>query len=199
MSKTSDEIRFRPLTLKNWGDLETLFGPRGASGGCWCMWWRLKRSEYEKKKGAGNKRAFRKIVGSGRPTGVLAYAGKNPVGWCAVAPREEYPVLNRSRILAPVDDQKVWSVTCFYIPREWRHSGLTAQLLRAAVEYAMKRGAKIVEGYPQDPKSGKMVDAFAWTGFASAFLKAGFEEVARRSAGRPIMRRTSSQKLVARS
>jgi GNAT superfamily N-acetyltransferase len=153
------------------------------------MWWRLRRSEYERKKGAGNKRAFRRIVASGAPTGVLAHVGGKPVGWCAVAPRTDYPVLERSRILRPVDDQPVWSVTCFYVPKEYRRSGLATKLLKAAVEHAKKQGAKIVEGYPQDPKAGTMVDAFAWTGFASAFRKAGFKEVARRSATRPVMRK----------
>jgi GNAT superfamily N-acetyltransferase len=181
-------LKFRPLSEGNWADLEQLFGPRGASGGCWCMWWRLRRSEYEKSKGEGNRQAFRKIVESRAPTGVLAYMSSQPVGWCAVAPRTDYPVLERSRILKPVDSQPVWSVTCFYVPREHRRSGLTSKLLAAAVEYARKQGAKIVEGYPQDPKSGSVVDAFAWTGFASAFKKAGFKEVARRSATRPVMR-----------
>jgi len=186
------QITFQDLTSKRWPDLETLFGPRGASGGCWCMWWRLRRSEYEKRKGAGNKRAFRRIVVSKLPAGVLAYADGTPIGWCAVAPREDYPVLARSRVLALVDEQPVWSLTCFYIARDWRRTGLTTKLIEAAVQYARKRGAKIVEGYPQDPKSGAFPDTFAWTGFASAFRKAGFKEVARRSAGRPVMRKVTS-------
>ncbi len=188
-AKPRTELTFRSLSEKNWLDLEALFGPRGGSGGCWCMWWKLRRSEYEKKKGSGTKRAFRKIVASGAPTGVLAYAGGQPVGWCAVAPREAYPVLGSSRILKPVDAQPVWSVTCFYIPRARRRCGLTALLLDAACEFAGKQGAKIVEGYPADPRAGTMADTFAWTGLLSAFRKAGFKEVARRSAGRPIMRR----------
>ena len=144
------------------------------------MWWRLRRSEYEKNKGEGNKKEFHGIVQSGAPTGVLAYVGGKPVGWCAVAPRTDYPVLERSRILKPVDEQPVWSVTCFFVPKEHRRGGLTAKLLRAAIDYAREKGAKIVEGYPQDPKKRTMVDTFAWTGFASAFKKAGFKEVARK-------------------
>jgi GNAT superfamily N-acetyltransferase len=152
------------------------------------MWWRLKRSQWVKQKGNANRRSFQKVVASGAPTGVLAYIGTKPVGWCAVAPRADFPVLERSRILSPVDDQPVWSVTCFFIARPYRKTGLTAGLLRAAVEYAASKGAKIVEGYPTDPRSGSMPEAFAWTGFVSAFRKAGFQEVARRSAGRPVMR-----------
>lgn len=33
-----------------------------------------------------------------------------------------------------------------------------------------------------------MPDVFVWTGLASVFKKAGFNEVLRRSEGRPIMR-----------
>ena len=152
------------------------------------MWYRLSRPTWEKQKGEGNRRAFRKLVATGAPAGVLAYLDKEPVGWCAVAPRKNYVRLAGSRVLKPVDDQPVWSVTSFYVAKAHRRSGLTEPLLRAAVEYARKHGGKIVEGYPHDPPAGEMPDAFAYTGFFSAFRNAGFKEVARRSARRPIMR-----------
>ena len=180
-------LEFHPLTPARWGDLEELFGPRGACGGCWCMWWRLARPEWTKGKGEPNKQAFRKIVNAGMPPGILAYAEGKAVGWCAVGPRETYPVLGRSRTLRPVDDRAVWSVTCFFVARPFRRKGVTEKLLRAAVKYARSCGAKIVEGYPVE---GAVADAFAWTGFVGVFRKAGFEEVARRSKGRPIMRRS---------
>jgi len=184
-------LEFHPLTPERWGDLEALFGPRGACAGCWCMFWRLKRSEWTRQKGDGNRRALRKFAEAGDPLGVLAYAEGKAVAWCAVGPRESYPALERSRILKPVDDQPVWSVTCFFVARAWRRKGVTPKLLEAAVRYARSRGAKIVEGYPVEPR-GTMPDAFAWTGFAGAFRGAGFVEVARRSAGRPIFRRDIS-------
>jgi GNAT superfamily N-acetyltransferase len=120
--------------------------------------------------------------------GVLAYAGGQPVGWCAVAPREQYPLLERSRTLARVDSKAVWSVTCLFVARPFRRAGVSVQLLRAAAVHARSRGAAIVEGYPVEPRTDAMPDAFAWTGLVSAFRKAGFREVARRSATRPIMR-----------
>jgi len=152
------------------------------------MWWRLTRSEFEKKKGAGNRRALKKIVESGKVPGVLAYAEGKPVGWCAVAPREAYSTLERSRVLAPVDDQPAWYVTCFFVARPFRRKGLTVELLRAAVEFARRKGAKIIEGYPVEPRKGAIPDVFAYTGLPSAFRKAGFVEVLRRSRTRPIMR-----------
>ena len=156
------------------------------------MWWRMKRSEFERQKGEGNRRAFKELVAKGQTTGILAYLmtsdGEIPVGWCAVAPRQDFSALERSRILKRVDDQPVWSVTCFFVSRKHRRHGLTKDLLRAAVDYAAQNGAKIVEGYPVEPKKDKVADVFVYTGLASAFLEAGFVEVLRRSETRPIMR-----------
>jgi GNAT superfamily N-acetyltransferase len=184
-----EKLTFHPVTAARWPDVEKLFGARGACGGCWCMWWRLRRAEFERQKGERNRRAFRKLVRGGAEPGVLAYAGGEPVGWCAVAPREEYPVLANSRVLRPVDEKPVWSVTCFFILREWRRRGLSSKLLRAAAKFARRRGAKIVEGYPVVARKGKMPDAFAWSGLPGSFRGAGFREVARRSPVRPIMRK----------
>ena len=152
------------------------------------MTWRLPRKEFDRNKGEGNRRAFRAVVGSGAEPGVLAYAGGEPVGWCAVAPREAYPVLERSRILARVDDRPVWSITCLFVARRARRSGLSVALIRAAAAHAAGHGATVVEAYPVEPYSAQMPPAFAWTGFASAYLGAGFVEVARRSRARPIVR-----------
>jgi GNAT superfamily N-acetyltransferase len=152
------------------------------------MWWRLRRSEFEKNKGEGNRKRLKKIVLSGQTPGLIAYDGDEPVAWCAMAPREMYPVLENSRVLKRVDDQPVWSVTCFFVSRRYRRQGVTAQLLKAAIQHARGRGARILEGYPTEPRKGRMPDAFAWTGLVSAFRKAGFMEAARRSKTRPIMR-----------
>lgn len=179
-----------PATPERWDDLEALFGPRGACGGCWCMFFRLPRGEFAKGKGEGNRRALRALVKKGQEPGLLAYADGVPVGWCAYAPREHYPSLARSRVLAPVDDQPVWSVTCFFVARGWRRKGVTVALLRAAAARAAARGAKLLEGYPIAPKKGtQAVDTFVWTGLVGGFEKAGFAEAARRSATRPIMRK----------
>lgn len=151
------------------------------------MWWRLKRSQFEKQKGPGNRRALKKIVDSGEIPGIIAYDGAQPVAWCAIAPRERYPALERSRVLKRVDDKPVWSVVCFFVSKPFRRRGMTVRLLRAAVDYARKHSARVVEGYPVELKT-QWPDAFAYTGLAPAFAEAGFKEVMRRSKTRPIMR-----------
>jgi len=182
------DFDFRPLTPENWRDFETLFGPKGACAGCWCMWWRLKRSEWEKQKGDRNKQAMHEIVRSGEIPGILAYRKDEPVAWCSIAPREAFPVLQRSRVLKPIDNKPVWAVVCFFVAKPFRRKGVTIRLLQAAIEHAGAHGAKIMEGYPIDTKNDHYPEAFAGTGLYSAFKKAGFEECARRSETRPIMR-----------
>jgi len=66
--------------------------------------------------------------------------------------------------------------------------GLTVELLEAAVEFARGGGAKIIEGYPVEPNR-EQADALVYTRLASAFRRAAFKEVLRRSPTRPIMRR----------
>lgn len=188
MPEPAPAYDIQPLTPDRWPDLERLFGAKGAVGGCWCMYWRMKHREYEQLKGAGNRAAFQDLVNSGQVPGLLAYAGQEPVGWCSFGPRREFARLDSSRILASVDEQPVWSVICFFIHRNHRRGGLSLQLLHAAADYARTQGAAILEGYPVEPQSGSMPTVFAFTGMASTFRKAGFQEVARRSESRPIMR-----------
>ena len=182
------KLTVHAATRDRWSDLEELFGERGACGGCWCMFWRVPRKEFEQNKGLGNRRAFKKLVSSNTPPGIIAYFKQQPIGWCALAPREHYVALERSRILKPIDDQAVWSISCLFVRKDFRRKGVSAELLKAAVRFAAKQGGKIVEGYPVEPSMEKMPDPFLWHGIPSAFKAAGFKEVLRRSKSRPIMR-----------
>jgi GNAT superfamily N-acetyltransferase len=186
-------LAIRPLTPHRWADFETLFGKNGACAGCWCTWWNMSQSEWLATKGDGTKRKMKAAVKKGPPPGLLAYAGDEAVGWCAIAPREEYPRLARSKILAPVDDASVWSVTCFFVRRDWRWRGVTVALLEGASRWVASQGGRIVEGYPTDTRKEQPA-AFVHHGLLGAFQRAGFREVARRSTSRPIVRR----KVVAR-
>lgn len=183
------KLTFRPLGSDNWEDFAQLFGERGASGGCWCMHWRLTPSEFKKRKGSGNRQAMRRLARSERAPGILGYDAGTPIGWCAIAPREEYSALNRSRVMKPVDDKTVWSVSCFYIDKNYRRQGISVKLLEAAVKYAKSKGARIVEGYPVEPNKDNYPAVFAWTGTTKTFKRAKFQECVRRSPTRPIMRR----------
>jgi len=181
------DLSFHPLTQKLWRDFEILFGRRGACGGCWCMYWKLRGREFDAVAGDVARQKQKAIVDSKVVPGLVAYSEGYPVGWIAVEPRSAYPRLEHSRVLKPVDDQPVWSITCFFIEKKHRRLGISVELLKSAVDHVRKQGGKIVEGYPVDIQS-KRADAFIYTGTASVFKKAGFVEVARNSTTRPIFR-----------
>lgn len=187
----ADALTIHPLTPERWDDFEALFGENGACAGCWCTWWQMSQSEWLATKGDGTKRRMRGRVKKGPPPGLLAYAGDEAVGWCAVAPREEFPRLARSKILAPVDDAPVWSVTCFFVRRDWRLRGVTVALLDGASRWVAARGGRILEGYPTDTRKPQP-GAFVHHGLLRAFQRAKFLEVARRSKTRPIVRRKAA-------
>ena len=153
------------------------------------MLWRLPKKQFEAQKGENNKIAMKAIVDSGEVPGILAFHYKKAIGWCAIAPRSRFPALARSRVLGSVDDRPCWSVACLFVEKSYRKKGVSTELLRAAAKYAKSQGAKLVEGYPIEPKPEKDIPpAFAWTGISKAFIRAGFNEVIRRSPTRPIMR-----------
>lgn len=178
----------KPLTAARWEDAARVFQSCGDARGCWCASWRMPRPQYRAGWGPPNRARFRRLVAGGAPTGVLAYRGGAPVGFCGVAPRSEISRLARSRVLAPVDAVPVWSINCFVVPPAYRRQGLMRPLIEGAVAYAAQRGAPAVEAYPFDPKR-KMMSGEVFTGLLPAFRDCGFAEVARRSPIRPIVRR----------
>lgn len=180
------KLRIRPLTPDLWPELEELFGKHGASSGCWCMYWRI-GSDYYKRPREKNKAAFRRIVKRGPPPGLLAFDGDLVVGWCQLTPRDALPWLNRARLLRPVDDMPVWSLSCFYVRRGYRGRGVMTALIAAAVKEAKRARAPALEAYPIDTHVAKRTTNI-FTGTSSTFARVGFKTVASRVPSRPIMR-----------
>jgi GNAT superfamily N-acetyltransferase len=176
----------RPVTPDLWPALEDLFGKNGACNGCWCMFWRI--SAYGRRPREENRLALKAIVEAGPPPGLLAFSGELAVGWCQLTPRADIPQVEAKRFFVAVDAAPVWSISCFYVRRGWRKKGVTSALIAAAATRAAAAGASVLEAYPVDPQ--KPVGAGnLFTGLASSFARAGFEEVARRTPARPIMRK----------
>ncbi len=182
------KLTVKPLTQQTWEAFEHLFGENGACGGCWCMFWHMKRSEFDALKGQGNRQMLAHRVSRGEVPGLLAFLGEQAIGWVAVEPRTAYQALERSRSLAAMDDLPVWSIPCFFVDKKYRKQGLSTWLIEQAVQYAFDNGAPALEAYPVHYEGGKASDTFYYTGKISAFEKAGFKEVARPSKTKSIMR-----------
>lgn len=184
------KLTFEALTPDRWDDLERLFGPeRGANSGCWCMWWRVKKPEWDRLGKPGRKRSMRALVASGEVPGIIAYEGEEPVAWCAIAPRAATPRFNASRVAAPAGDITAadWAITCFYIAPTHRHKRLMSALVAAAVKHARKNGAKRIDACPIEPRR-KLMWGEGFVGIASVFRAASFDVVDQRSETRALMR-----------
>jgi predicted GNAT family acetyltransferase len=183
------ELRFEPLTKNNWNKFVELFGVKGACGNCWCMFYRLKKADYQEGKiNDGNKNAMKQLVWSNQPTGLLGFYKDIPIAWCAFAPREDFLKLEKSRIHKRIDDQPVWSVPCTFIAKKFRRQGVSVALLKGLIKYAKENSIKIIEAYPTIPTQGSLPDAFAWVGLYKSFERAGFEIVDETSKNRPMVR-----------
>jgi GNAT superfamily N-acetyltransferase len=189
------DLDVQPLTEERWPDLVALFEQRGPRGGvsvagqCWCAYWRLPRSEFHAnwprrgEVGERNREVLRSALDAGEPTGLIAYDGERPVGWIAVAPRENFVRLEASRPLARPDSTPAWSVVCFVVDSQYRRHGVAGALLRAAIDDSRARGAVCIEAY-----GCAATDGDPFTGHETLFADNGFDVVARRGR-RAIMRR----------
>lgn len=183
------QLTFEPLTKSNWHKFLTLFGDRGACGNCWCMYYRLSRSEFhEGKSDDGNKNAIKEIVWENKPTGLLAIYEGDAIAWCAFAPREDFIKLEKSRVHKRIDNKKVWSIPCFFIDKRFRRSGISVELIKGVISYARMNDIKIIEAYPTIPTKEKLPDSFLWIGLYKSFERAGFEIVDRTSKNSPTVR-----------
>ena len=178
------DLIIRPLTPNLWGELERLFGGKGACRGCWCMYWRIGNA-YTKRVGELNRLAFKELVMAGPPPGLLAFAGDLPVGWCQVTPRADLPWLDHTWRLKRIDDSPVWSISCFFIRIGYRKRGVNSALIRTALQVARQAGAPALEAYPLD---AELTPSTSSTGYLTTFTHLGFVEVGRHVPPRPIVR-----------
>lgn len=175
------EFCVKPVTKSTWPDFEALFEGKGGPKYCWCMAWRP-MEERRSADNAARKLALHERVLKGTPIGLVGYVGAEPVAWCSVAPRETFVKMSDDQDNA---EKGVWSVVCFFVRRDHRKSGLSGRMLEEAVKLAKKRGARVVEGYPVDPKS----PSYRFLGFLSLFRARGFTAAGRAGSRRHVMRR----------
>ena len=180
-------LRCEPATAKRFGDLGAVLGERGGPSGCWCMFWRLRNSDWRATDGPGRKRRSASRFAATPPPGVLGYLDGAPVGWCAVAPRAEYARMQDSPTFGPVDDVASWAVSCLFIHRSARRRGVGSALVQAATAMAEAYGAPAIDAIPVAP-GGTRTSADLYTGTPPMFESLGFVEVARRKPERPIVR-----------
>lgn len=195
----TDEISVRPANEASWEDIQALFGSRGAAATCWCQRYKLAPGESFGSVPADERASrLRAQTNAGQPdaptTGLVAYLGDTPVGWCAVEPRPAYEGLLRVYRLPwegrdeDRQDPSVWSVTCVFVRAGHRRRGIAYALAAAAVDFARARGARALEAYPMRSEAGEISWDEIHVGAESIFAAAGLAEVTRPGKRRAVMR-----------
>ena len=185
---STKKLLFRELNASTWKDYELLMGEKGGCGGCWCMLFRIPYKQFQANKPAGNKEQMKALAAASEPLGLLAYKEDEPVGWIAFAPRTDYIKLDNSRSFKRIDDKPVWSITCFFVKKEFRKQGLSKQLIQGVIDYARKNNIETLEAYPAVPYNEKVPSPFLWVGILSVFLECGFKIVQQNSKSRAMVR-----------
>ena len=182
--ESGPDLTFRPVTVENLDDLQSFSRSHGKFGYCSCMRWRMTSSQFSGSSREQRALCLAALVHDGLPVGVLAYMSDEPVAWCSVAPRETFEGLERSRVLGRIDDSPVWSVTCFFLDTRVRRRGVSAALLRAAIDYARSQGAVSLEAYPVDEQAR----SYRFMGRRQLFERVGFVDVTPSGRSRVVMR-----------
>lgn len=192
---TREEVVVQPATRARWKDLLTIFGARGEAAKCQCQRAILPLREYWYMPREIREAFFRKEVSAVRATapGLIAYQGDEPVGWCRLGPRRQYPPLRNSPVPwagrdEDKDDVGVWSVVCFVVRVGYRRQRISYALAAAAVDYAREHRAAALEGYPMATHGEQIPWGELHVGAYGAFKEAGFREVAHPTQRRYVMR-----------
>lgn len=190
MSQTStDSVQVLPADPSHWEAVVAVMGERGGAASCWCQYFRLRGRQWSGSTRESNRDALREQVCHGStPPGLIALLDGEPVGWCAVAPKRDYPRVVASRTTGP-DLDGIWAVTCFVVRVGYRRRGIARAMLDAAVDFARGRGAQTVEGYPVDTavRTRPSADELYY-GTLGMFTGAGFDIVSRPTRTRAVVR-----------
>ncbi|HKA95550.1 MAG TPA: GNAT family N-acetyltransferase [Streptosporangiaceae bacterium] len=200
-AKAREPIAVTIVTANNasWADLQAIFGTAGYPGKCYCQRFKALDCHWSSLSNQERRSRLREQTHCGDPraratTGLVAYLGKEPVGWVAVEPRTAYPRLLRLRTVwsgrqEDKGDDGVWAVTCFVTRKGYRKRGITYALAAVTVEFARKQGARALEAYPMITPPGKEITwGELYVGSPQVFAEAGFSEVSRPSPRRVVMR-----------
>ncbi len=171
----------RELVPSRWTDFERFFRRyHGVQAGCWCMFYHRDGPTgalADPERQEANRRDHRALLERGKAHGILVYRDGAAVGWCQFGRRDELPRIEHGRkyrsIAGDLGEAPAWRITCFFVDRPFRRSGVAGLALRAALEAIGRHGGGIVEAYPAT--HGKAVAT--WFGTVGMFGREGFRVV----------------------
>jgi hypothetical protein len=169
------EYKIKPLGPGTWDAFADLAERHnGVWGGCWCTWFQTMHAE-KGHTAEGNRALKERLVSEGRAHAALVFDGDVAVGWCEYGTPEELPnIYHRKEYEAGLDRLPDYRLTCFFIDKRYRRSGVAAVALRGALDLIAQAGGGVVEAYPHDIAGQKVSASFLYNGTRSLFERAGF-------------------------
>lgn len=172
---------------------------RCLGGHCFCQRFRIAVRDWPWVSDTARAAALRdqtgcEAVGAVCSSGLLAYLGDDPVGWCAVDRRTATPGLFKSQVpragrAEDKADPHIWAITCMIIRPGFRRRGFTTALAQAAVAQARDQGALALEAYAMlNPGGADLPWGEMHVGSPRAYAVAGMTEVAHPTPSRVVMR-----------
>ncbi len=171
-----NDYTVKPLDVEAWDAFARLVEKHnGVWGGCWCTWFHAERNDKEAAAAEGAKAMKERLVGEGRAHAALVFDGNDAVGWCQYGTVEELPrIYHRKEWEAGLVDSPDYRITCFFVDRDYRGSGVARVALQGALELIAAAGGGVVEGYPEDTDGKKAKASFLYSTTRSMFEDAGF-------------------------
>lgn len=163
----------------------------GVWGGCWCTWFHAERYDKEAARAEGGRALKLRLVNEGRSHAALVLDGECAIGWCQFGTVEELPrIYHRKQWEAETTDPPDYRVTCFFVDRDHRRSGVAGAALDGALDLIAAAGGGVVEGYPADESDGRPLKAsFLYSVTRSMFEQAGFTYVRPKGTRHCVMRK----------
>ncbi len=183
------EYVVRPLGSETWnGFADMVDRHNGVFGGCWCTWFHTMNTDKERTF-AANRSLKRRLVDEGRAHAALVCHGEETIAWCEYGSPEELPnIYHRKQYEAELDFRPDYRITCIFVDKRYRRSGLSSVALRGALDLIAGSGGGVVEGYPHD--TGGKKKSVLYNGTRALFEQAGFQFVRSKGIGNCVMRRT---------
>lgn len=163
----------------------------GVWGGCYCSYFHTDTAETIKSEHDGP--TFKqRLVNEGVAHAALVFEGDTAIAWCEYGSPEELPgIYHRKQYDAGETNPAPWRITCFFVDRDHRRSGVAYEALEGALQLIAQAGGGEVVSFPNELTPGKKTSSsFLHNGTRAMFEQAGFTFERHIGKSKTVMRKT---------
>ena len=186
------EYAIRALDASTWDAFARLAEKHNGMGfgGCWCTWFHVVGKPTDER----GRPLKERLVREGKAHAALVFDGDEAVAWAQFGPPGELPNIHHRKEYEATRTHELpdYRITCIFVDRDYRRSGVAGVALRGALELIAQAGGGVVEGYPQDTQGTKTSAKFLYNTTRSLYEQTGFDYDRPKGKNHCVMRRTVS-------